>query len=387
MFVDENRSAGVGNLGEATHAARTKAYEDPRYVLDQIEISERLPRYGIAGLTLAIGLLGVLAVTSPDGAAGSPVRMGALIAISATTVPVAIIVARIDLRTIWLSETMPMRGANTAFVLYADLGLTAALATFQNPVMALQGTALFAVIGGYVAHFLRIQAMVCHVVFSTAVIVTIGARALLDDTLPGSTALYGIMVSLLAANGTVGLIAIYSAESKRALRLQIESANTDPLTGVLNRRGFRYIAKTAARQTTRPFTIVVVDIDNYKAINDRHGHAVGDDVLERLAAVLVDAVGNTGVVGRLGGDEFAIAGSLDRVSANGLANRIRAAQIGLPCEPRITVSVGAVVYEGKHRPATDGALVDLALKTADRALFEAKNAGRDTYRVVCGDPS
>ena len=114
---------------------------------------------------------------------------------------------------------------------------------------------------------------------------------------------------------------------------------------------------------------------------------MGDAVLERLAAVLVDAVGKSGVVGRLGGDEFAIAGSLDRVSAIGLANRIRAAQIGLPCEPRITVSDGAVVYESKLRPATDGALVDLALKTADRALFEAKNAGRDTYRVVCGDPS
>ncbi|MXP23563.1 diguanylate cyclase [Gordonia sp. HNM0687] len=386
MFVDQNRSAGADNLGEEPHPARTAAYDDPLHVLDQIEISERLPRYGIAGLTLVVGLVGLIATTAPDGAAGSPARVAAIVFLSASTVPVAVVMARVHLGSIWWSEQPSLRSVNIAFVVYADLGLTAAFATFQNPVMGLHGTALFAVVSGYVAHFLRARPMLWHVVFTTAIIIGLGVRSALSGNLALPSVLYATMVSLAAANGTVVLLTIFSSESKKALRLQIESANTDPLTGVLNRRGFHYIATVGVPQG-KPFTVAVVDIDNYKDVNDRYGHAVGDAVLTQVASMLVEVVGDNGVVGRLGGDEFAIAGALDKAAAIGLANRIRRLRFDVITERRITVSVGAVVYEGHTHPTGDETFVDTAIRAADRALFEAKNAGRDTYRVISGSSS
>lgn len=385
MFVEHDRIVGARDLGDEVGAARTAPYDDPLHVLDQIEISERLPRYGIAALTLAVGLVGLIAVTSPDGAAGSPARVATLVGLCASTVPVALVIARVNLGSIWWSEQSPLRRLNIAFVVYSDVGLTAAFATFQNPVMALHGTALFAVVSGYVAHFVRARTMVWHVSFTTVVIIGLGVQAALAGSIPLSSALYATMVSLAAANGTIVLLTIFSAQSKKALRLQIESANTDPLTGVLNRRGFHYVA-TMGMPQGKSFTFAVVDIDNYKIVNDRHGHAVGDAVLQQVASMLVGVVGHSGVVGRLGGDEFAIAAALDRTAAIGLAERIRGLEIDVVPERRITVSVGAVVYEGHTRPARDKTLVDTAIRAADRALFEAKNAGRDTYRVVSGDP-
>ncbi|ROZ86285.1 diguanylate cyclase [Gordonia sp. OPL2] len=384
MYLDEYQAVGAGNLRGDVRIASSQAYDEPDHVLGQIEISERLPRYGIAGLTLAFGLMGLLSTLSPDGSAGSPLRIAAIVAISATTIPVAIVVARVNLSSMWWSKKAAIRGINTAFVVYADVGVTAALCTFQNPAMALHGTALFAVIGGYVAHFVRARTAIYHGIFTTVVIIGCGI-ATWAIGLSWSSALYSTLISLAAANGILGLLCIYSTESQRALRIQLESANTDPLTGVLNRRGFRYRATSAVRRNSSTYATAVVDIDNYKQINDQYGHATGDAVLARVAAMLVDVVGTDGVVGRLGGDEFAIGASIDREAMIDLAERIRDHDIEPLDGRRITMSTGAVVHDERARTGSRrsaDAIVTESILAADRALFDAKKAGRNTFRIA-----
>lgn len=86
-------------------------------------------------------------------------------------------------------------------------------------------------------------------------------------------------------------------------------ARSDPLTGLLNRRGFDAQMNhdlALARRSGRPLSIITVDVDHFKRINDTHGHDVGDQVLQRLAATLATRLRQSDVVARLGGEEFAV---------------------------------------------------------------------------------
>lgn len=152
-------------------------------------------------------------------------------------------------------------------------------------------------------------------------------------------------------------------------------ADHDPLTGVLNRRRFE---EELIRQLDRcrrydeQAVLVMLDLDHFKSINDAHGHAVGDEVLETVAAALLGKVRSSDVLARVGGDEFAlilvgVGPEQAPVTTNGLAAVVRDLE-GLPLGT--TASVGATVL----RP-TDRA--DEALFRADEAMYRVKAAGRD----------
>jgi diguanylate cyclase (GGDEF)-like protein len=125
---------------------------------------------------------------------------------------------------------------------------------------------------------------------------------------------------------------------------------------------------------------VLVDIDDFKALNDRCGHAAGDGVLERLAALLVVETRDQDLVARYGGEEFAIlAPGTDRAGAVALAEKLRMAASGSSFDVAgvriaITVSVGVAVYHGDR---------EAFFHEADRALYAAKGAGKDC--VVAAD--
>ena len=110
------------------------------------------------------------------------------------------------------------------------------------------------------------------------------------------TALFLVFVEVVAA-------------LRHALDREKESARTDPLTGVSNRRHFIELTAAAlafARRYRRPMTIAYLDLDNFKQINDRLGHQAGDEVLRAVARTVRNRLRATDVVGRLGGDEFAV---------------------------------------------------------------------------------
>lgn len=174
-----------------------------------------------------------------------------------------------------------------------------------------------------------------------------------------------------------GRYAVERAEFERQLEIL---ATTDPLTGILNRRACLERGKAlteSAKRYGHPMTVMMLDIDHFKRINDRHGHDTGDEVLRLFVAVVAKCLRQVDVFGRMGGEEFAVL--MPETAQKGAliaAERIRQAvereklnQGGQ--ELSVTVSVGAVV--GTHT-------VDDALKLADEALYRAKREGRN--RVV-----
>lgn len=143
-------------------------------------------------------------------------------------------------------------------------------------------------------------------------------------------------------------------------------SRTDSLTGVLNRRAFGEAAAALWAESAEHVVVVaMVDIDQFKATNDRWGHAAGDRVLQVLAASLAAAIDGPGVVGRLGGDEFAVLALADLHTAARLTERLTAACDLDSAIAGLTATIGVVVA-----PVADS--VEQALAQADHALYRDK---------------
>ena len=174
----------------------------------------------------------------------------------------------------------------------------------------------------------------------------------------------------------------------RALRGSLdqarELARVDPLTGALNARSFFEVTGqevARARRAERPLTVVYLDLDGFKAVNDTFGHSAGDEVLRVVSDMLCSGTRPADVVGRLGGDEFALvlpetdadeaAKPLDRIRT---AVKEGAGKLGYG----ISASIGAVTF---FRPPDD---VNALIHAADEAMYEAKHRGKDRVeqRVV-----
>jgi diguanylate cyclase (GGDEF)-like protein len=186
---------------------------------------------------------------------------------------------------------------------------------------------------------------------------------------------------ILAACALQGLIWA-AALADRALRLQRERdlaqamAENDPLTGLPNRR-----ALDRALGAAREGVVMLLDLDHFKAINDRFGHATGDACLQRFAEVLQVGRGGVATFGRYGGEEFiAIVASPDVAAARALAERLRMDTERLRLD-RAGVRVALTVSIG-FAPIVDGAAA--ALAAADRALYRAKASGRNRVEMEPG---
>ena len=163
-----------------------------------------------------------------------------------------------------------------------------------------------------------------------------------------------------------------------------EAAFTDHLTGLANRRRFeRQLEREVGRvlRFERPFTLLMIDIDNFKNLNDTFGHDAGDDAIRRISRVLREGTRGIDLAARIGGEEFAVL-LVETSQSVGLevAERLRLAIKGLetPSGGRITASFGVAECP------TDAQTASGILKAADVALYEAKRNGRD--RVVTMHP-
>jgi diguanylate cyclase (GGDEF)-like protein len=153
-----------------------------------------------------------------------------------------------------------------------------------------------------------------------------------------------------------------------------EAAEHDPLTGLLNRRGFE---ETLARSRSGEGAVLVCDIDHFKAINDEHGHGTGDEVIVTLARTFETALSAGALAARFGGEEFiGFVPGAGLMAAETMAQRVREAvenadwrRLGL--DRRVTVSIGVA------RPVAADRTIHDAIARADRALYLAKAAGRN----------
>jgi len=199
------------------------------------------------------------------------------------------------------------------------------------------------------------------------------------DQMPFDTSTSARVANELAYLVVLG-VAMAGLVQLRRTQAQLERlAAHDQLTGTLNAHTFtERLAQELDRNRrySRPLALLYLDLDDFKAVNDRHGHQTGDAVLRLVADATRSAVRQSDIVGRLGGDEFAVLmpeteGPVAHAAATRLANGIRTVFQGTP---PVTASIGVV----SSLSAPAGA--EELLQRADRAMYEAKRAGKD--RVV-----
>ena len=193
-------------------------------------------------------------------------------------------------------------------------------------------------------------------------------------------------IYLAAANFMALLLTVgFMTVATRRLQTILERRSThDPLTQVLNRRGFGDVyarEKANLRRHRRPLTLLSIDLDYFKSINDNHGHAVGDQVLAHVAAQIGSALRESDCVARFGGEEFVVLmPDMAPHNAVSAAERIRS----LLCEPngkglpQCTVSIGVACQASEHEE------LEQLLARADTALYQAKGNGRDRIEFDIG---
>ena len=198
-----------------------------------------------------------------------------------------------------------------------------------------------------------------------------------DGTLLG---LFGTLQDV--TRQVAGQHALEAARSaaEQAARIAIAAAETDALTGVANRRKVVETLDTAiaaARASGRPLSVAMIDLDHFKAINDRFGHQVGDEVLVQVARIAERSLRADDMVGRIGGEEFVLLlPTADTDQAAAVAERVRlsiAAGAAGRADLTVTASIGVATLIAGEGP-------DGLLRRADTALYAAKGAGRNTLR-------
>jgi diguanylate cyclase (GGDEF)-like protein len=161
-------------------------------------------------------------------------------------------------------------------------------------------------------------------------------------------------------------------------------ADTDGLTGLLNRRAFLPLAMDAMRyfkRYRRAISVLMIDIDHFKRVNDLYGHAAGDVVICQIGAIISDAIRTTDKVARFGGEEFVVLlRETDAAGAAIIAERIRQTVASTVFEPdsnrlMATISIGIAEAEQADQD------IDHTIERADRALYEAKSRGRNCVRT------
>jgi diguanylate cyclase (GGDEF)-like protein len=195
-----------------------------------------------------------------------------------------------------------------------------------------------------------------------------------------------VLWSVITRFGAFLLVATLVDMLRVRLELEQQLARVDALTGSLNRHAFmeqlQYNLDLAAREGL-PFTLAYIDVDDFKAINDTHGHHGGDRVLRVIASTLKEFSRRTDLVARLGGDEFAVL--FPNTDQEGAKKFIAKAKNSFDAafrntRPMVTCSTGVVTFLSAPASAAD------AIKAADLLMYEVKKSGKNAAAFLSLDP-
>jgi diguanylate cyclase (GGDEF)-like protein len=319
-------------------------------------------------LAVTLAVLSAIPVLIQLGRGGPSGAITVIVMVTATGLCLA-------MAAMWLRR-WPTRTQSRVFAIGSAVCVGVACVAEPDPQAGLIGCSIFAAIAGLVAftHTSPYLALICGIALAT--VAGCAAKiAMLGDPLGGVSKAIIVLVGIVTVPG-VGQIMV------QMLGTGAVQSDVDALTGLHNRRGFY---RGAAEQITRARSyrssrvgVVLVDIDDFKRINDTEGHAAGDRVLIAVAATLRRVAGKSAVTARVGGEEFLIAMALGGSGLRALAERVRAEVDHLP--HGVTISVGAACTPS----AADGdirSLLDRLVELADEAMYTAKRAGGN--RIDC----
>ena len=320
------------------------------------------------------GIAAAIALTIP-GVGDSSLGRWALWFTVVTTVPVGLV---------WLIGGWPSRQMSIAFVLYADVVLAVVLLATDGPSAVLPMAAMFTVIGSYVVGFHGPKLFTTHHVFALITTVVLYISAVVNDPEQRlQTSLYLVMLILVMFSAP-----LICHSYLMLFRRDATGAFYDPLTGLQNRRGFdAAIGNLEFRSgLDASVTAVVIDIDNFKAVNDRYGHEHGDAVIRMTASRILEVFPAPAVTVRLGGEEFAVVcqDGLDSVVER--SEQLRRRVSDMTDRSPLTASFG-IAHAPDEVRAGEFEINDL-LGRADTAMYRAKRIGGNRVTVYeDGEPS
>ncbi len=232
----------------------------------------------------------------------------------------------------------------------------------------------------------RIATIVVPSLHAAIFLMPLAMHAFLPDDIAISWITVFALETILYAVGTAFIVLLMVKD--RHVDIYRHAAQTDYLTGLLNRRAFLENALTLCARAggKKPVTMLMFDLDHFKSVNDRFGHAVGDDVLGVFAQVVRKSTRATDIIGRLGGEEFAAVVAEPADIASMIAERIRS---GLEIAGKDVSghAVGATVSIGAATTYELVTNIDALIARADAALYRAKGEGRNRLQIAAEEPA
>lgn len=339
-------------------------------------------RFALAAATTMMALGSVLALLSSRGPRGA----------WGTAITLVILVLQAIVVVAIMSLPMPRttRRARAYFVgllIFGDLGVAAVMLTLP-PLDGAFGCVLLALTSTICVYFVSSRWVVAHLTFAFWFIVAGAWRVARTDVVD----IFGVGSGTVAMMTAVCGAPIASHVAWTLLSADARQSVRDPLTGLRNRRGVEASLEVTwgrARSSQASLAVVVVDVDDFKAVNDTHGHDEGDEVLQRLAGAMLAGAGDGAVVGRTGGEEFMAilvgtrADLVRRVESIVPRLRVPAGPDDTAAHPRsVTVSVGAAVIVAPSSPRRSADDFREAQRRADGLMYEAKRAGGDRAHIA-----
>lgn len=326
----------------------------------------RLTANAISAATFGLAILQLLVLFSPQGP-HRPVERAAALAISAGCAVFGML---------WLRRGWPTLGQSRLFVLFCVGGIAVSALIEGDPRTALLNCGLYGMLGVYVAFFHSGRMLALTIATSVVTTTILSYRIFLTDPALAAT-------KFLVIIGIVIAIPLMCQRLFRQLSRDADHSRRDPLTGLLNRRGFhRRVGELLDHRghNREPHLILaLIDLDRFKQINDTEGHTAGDYALMAVGRALVDTARRDALVARIGGEEFVVADICIDPDCGALGERLRRAVEALPHNLSASVGTIAVRRPNPYMAVTDP-MIDALLREADQAMYDAKRAGGNRHR-------